>query len=324
MKTSRWLPALLALLVQGRAWFQTLAFAGRVAAPLAVRICRWIGFGTAIAGPAHAMSAASASVAGVVVYNGPTPAGDPTNHVFGKVGTPFKIRIVVDNPGTDHDSDLFDCRPVPPGLQIDTAVGAKGFLLGIPSRAGSYPVTVFAGNARFDGGLVSMPLLIDIAPNGIPPAISSGPVPVEVAAGGDAAFVVMATGDEPLLYQWWVGELPVPTATLPTLALGKVPLTAAGDYRVVVSNPAGSVTSAPAALVVSPFDVPIRLERTLYESNQFGFDIEGPRIGTYLLWKSHDATGWFPIATQRVTTGSWYFGTNCALATGFFRATATP
>ena len=324
MKTGQWLPALLALVVHGRVWFQSLAFAGRVAAPLAACLCRWVGFGTAIAGAAHAMSAASASVSGVVVYSGLTAVGDPTNRVFGKVGTPFKIRITVDNPGSDHASDLFDCRPVPPGLLIDTNAGAKGFILGTPTRAGNYPVTVYAGNTRFDGPMVTMPVTIDIAPNGVPPAIASDPVSIEVAEGGDGMFEVAATGDAPLSYQWWVGELPVPNAALPVLSLDKVPLAAAGNYRVVVSNPAGSVTSAPANLVVAPFDVPMRLERSSYESNQFEFAITGPRIGTYLLWKSKDAADWFPIATQRVTTGTWYFGTNCVLTTGFFRATATP
>lgn len=318
------LPLLLSLLVQGRAWLQPLAVLGRIGSPLAAQLCRWTGFGVVLAGGAHALSAASASVDGLVVYQGTTPVGDPTNHVFGKVGTPFKARITVLNPGSDHASDLFDCRPVPPGLTIDTNAGAKGYILGTPTRAGTYNVILYAGNQKYDGGMVSMPAVIDIAPNGVPPSIAQEPSPQLVAEGGTAQFDVGATGDEPLSYQWWKGDLPVPGATLASLVVTNAPLGAADLYRVVVSNPSGSVTSAPAALTVAPFGVPLKLEQSRYASDVFFFTVTGPRVGTYVLLKSRDAVNWTAFATQRVTTGLWTFATNCAVDAAFFRASATP
>ncbi len=324
MKAARLWPLLLALFVQGRAWFQPLLVLGRLGAPLAVQLCRWAGLGALVSGGAHALSAASAAIGGVVVYSGTTPVGDPTNWVSGKVGTPFKIRITVLDPGSDHTLDTFDCRPLPPGLAIDTKPGGKGYIEGTPTVAGIYNVVVFAGNVNYGPMMVSMPVTIEIAPNGVVPVVDRDPLPQSVAVGGTARFEVLATGDPAPSYQWWVGDLPVPGGTLPTLVLTNVPASADGLYRVVVANTAGSVTSAPVRLAVYPFDVPLRLVQTSVASNVFFFDVNGPWIGTYTVWKSRDAVAWVPIATQRVTSGTWTFSTNCLVDAGLFRATAVP
>jgi hypothetical protein len=324
MKSARHLPLLLALFVQGRAWFQPVLALGRVVPPLAVQLCRWLGLGMVVSGAAHAQSAGSATISGVVVYADKTPVGDPTNHVAGKVGTAAKFRITVLNPGSDIKQNTFDCRPLPPGMTIDTNAGAAGYILGTPTQAGTYHVSVFAGNLNYGPVMLSMPVTIDIAPNGVAPVIATNPLPQTVAVGGTARFDVVATGDPAPTYQWWVGDLPVPNATLPTLVLGNVPATADGLYRVRVSNAAGSVTSAPVRLAVTPFDVPLRLVQSSVSSNIFFFVVTGPQVGTYTIWKSRDAMAWTAIATQRVTTGTWSFATNCVVDAGFFRATAVP
>ncbi|MBZ8142112.1 hypothetical protein CLD22_19670 [Rubrivivax gelatinosus] len=83
------------------------------------------------------------------------------------------------------------------------------------------------------------------------PVILSQPASVSVDEGDSASFTVQAGGDAPLAYQWQRGDSDVAGATgasYSTPALG-----AADDgalYRVVVSNPAGSVTSAAAAVSV--------------------------------------------------------------------------
>ncbi len=83
-----------------------------------------------------------------------------------------------------------------------------------------------------------------------PPQIVVQPQSQSVAVGGNVTFAVEATGVEPLSYQWWFNENPVPEATNPVLELRQVP-TQAGDYWVTVANEVGSVTSHVASLTVT-------------------------------------------------------------------------
>ena len=326
MKLQRLLPWLLTLLLQGRAALSSLAFFGSVALPQVIHLCPWAGAALVLAGTADALSGASATITGLVPYSGNTPVGEPTNVITGFVGMTFKARITVLNPGSDHGNDLFDCQPVPPGLTIDTNAGAKGYILGTPTRAGSYPVTLYAGNTKFTGGLISLPatLVIDPDPNEPPPTIVAGPQPQVVADGGTAVLDVTVSGDALINFQWWKGDLPVMGGMLAALPFPQVRLMDAGLYRVVVSNRGGSVTSAPAELIVEPFSAPLRLVQSAASGQTFSFTVQGPQVGRYVLWNSLDAQNWFPIATQRVVNGTWNFATSSRVPVGFFRATASP
>ena len=84
------------------------------------------------------------------------------------------------------------------------------------------------------------------------PAITTQPVAQSLFVGDTAAFTVVATGTAPLIYDWRkngtsLGAGPNATYVTPALAV-----TDDGAlYTVVVSNPAGSVTSAGAKLSVA-------------------------------------------------------------------------
>jgi hypothetical protein len=82
------------------------------------------------------------------------------------------------------------------------------------------------------------------------PHIAVQPANVAVAASSNASFTVTACGATPLLYQWQHASTNVVNATNATLTLSNVRTNDAGDYRVVISNPAGSITSAVATLTV--------------------------------------------------------------------------
>jgi hypothetical protein len=60
-------------------------------------------------------------------------------------------------------------------------------------------------------------------------------------------------------YLWYQDTLPIQWATNSTLLLTNLSLTAGGNYRVVVSNGQGSVTSNPALLIIHPAGVAIDL-----------------------------------------------------------------
>jgi hypothetical protein len=90
------------------------------------------------------------------------------------------------------------------------------------------------------------------APVAVAPTITAAPAATTVTEGDSASFSVTATGTAPLAYQWQRNGVAVAGATAATYAF----VTALGDdnaqVRVVVSNSAGSATSATALLRVNP------------------------------------------------------------------------
>ncbi len=85
--------------------------------------------------------------------------------------------------------------------------------------------------------------------NTFPVAISQPPVSTAVAVGMPLMLRVIATGTAPT-YQWYKDTLPIEGATKPTLEFAATPLSAAGSYRVTVSNVLGSAESASATVGV--------------------------------------------------------------------------
>lgn len=84
------------------------------------------------------------------------------------------------------------------------------------------------------------------------PAIRTQAASVTASVGSAATFSVAATGSPAPTYQWRRNGIPIAGATSATLTLTNLAIADAGAYTVVVSNPSGSVTSAPATLEVSP------------------------------------------------------------------------
>ena len=84
----------------------------------------------------------------------------------------------------------------------------------------------------------------------VAPTITTPPADQTVIAGSGASFTVVATGTPTPTYQWQKNTVDIPGATAATLALTNVQPTNAGSYRVVVSNPGGTINSSPATLTV--------------------------------------------------------------------------
>ena len=84
------------------------------------------------------------------------------------------------------------------------------------------------------------------------PAISAHPAAATVVDGQAASFTVSATGTAPLSYQWQRDGANINGATAASFALATASTADAGArFQVVVSNSAGSVTSASVALTVN-------------------------------------------------------------------------
>jgi hypothetical protein len=87
----------------------------------------------------------------------------------------------------------------------------------------------------------------------VAPTITMQPASQAVTAGQTASFTVVATGTAPLNYQWQKSGVNIAGATAVTYT---TPATTTSDngasFDVVVSNTAGTVTSAAATLTVNP------------------------------------------------------------------------
>ncbi len=168
------------------------------------------------------------------------------------------------------------------------------------SSQGTY--TLRASNAA--GSVTSAPATLTVI---LPPTIISQPLGLVVIGGDAAAITVAASGSAPLTYQWFKAGIALDGAISSQLTFPSATASDAGVYFVVVSNPAGTVTSSNATLTV------------LAEGN-------APKIishsggGTYLVGSttvlSVTVTGSIPMTCQ------WYFngaalvgatGTNFAL-----------
>ncbi len=82
------------------------------------------------------------------------------------------------------------------------------------------------------------------------PLITTQPVARTTAVGENASFGVTAIGPGPLTYQWRFNGTNLLGATTDTCCLTNVDRSDAGDYSVVVANPASVVASANAQLTV--------------------------------------------------------------------------
>ena len=71
-----------------------------------------------------------------------------------------------------------------------------------------------------------------------------------VNAGGYATFSFLASGYQPMTYQWQLNGANISGATNATLNLTNLPLTSAGTYQCVASNGFGTAFSTPAPLAV--------------------------------------------------------------------------
>jgi hypothetical protein len=101
--------------------------------------------------------------------------------------------------------------------------------------------------------ITSKPAVLSV---GAAPSISMQPAGRTVKAGSNFMFRVVATGKTPLQYQWQLNGVNLTNtgnlkgATTAALTITKVTVANAGNYRVLVTNPFGSVNSIPVTLTV--------------------------------------------------------------------------
>src|SRR5215471_17535580 len=85
----------------------------------------------------------------------------------------------------------------------------------------------------------------------VPPAITTQPVGATAVEGTTVVLTAAATGSAPLTFQWSKDGAPISGATDTTLTLSNVHVGDSGNYTFTATNPAGSVTSNVATVVVA-------------------------------------------------------------------------
>lgn len=204
-----------------------------------------------------------------------------------------------------------------PVLGGDGAVLTRtGMSLG---EAGEYVVVVTSPM----GGATSRTAEVEVYPA---PGITVQPLARRIVRGQTTSLTVTATG-EGLSYQWRRGSLPVQGATSRTLSFPNAQGTDSGDYSVVVSNGAGSVTSEvvrltvvvppimtmtslPAAIVGQPYSVSLTgaREPTRFVMTGLPRGLAVAKSGMELAGRAQQS-GIFPLRVQ----GSNTAGTSAAV-----------
>ena len=154
------------------------------------------------------------------------------------------------------------------------------------------------------GTVTSTAAILTVSPAPVVPTITAQPANQTVTAGQTATFTVVAAGTAPLNYQWQKKGVNIAGATAPSYT---TPVTTTADggsaFAVVVSNTAGTVTSAAATLTVNPAPAPaIQVNPT---SINFGNAVDGTKLSQVLILKN---TGTATLSITQVTeTGSASF-----------------
>jgi len=188
-----------------------------------------------------------------------TPTGSPAGTFSVTVGDTVNVSFTVT--GAPSSTKSFKVQgTLPPGTSISglsSGVVNSGTpsITGTVTTAGTYTTQVMAydktgGTGKTDNVWYDITFIVAAAP-ATAPSITTQPSSVTVTAGGNASFSVVASGTDPLSYQWYKDNATVSGATAATLSLSSATASQAGSYTVKVTNTAGSVTSSAAVLTVN-------------------------------------------------------------------------
>ncbi|MBI5772016.1 MAG: immunoglobulin domain-containing protein [Verrucomicrobia bacterium] len=136
------------------------------------------------------------------------------------------------------------------GSEVGTRFSAPYSVSWMPVIAGTYELKARAYDSNFSSTL-SAAVSITVSP-GTAPSITVQPQGQALVTGGSATFGVTATGTGPITYQWVKDGVDILGATGATFARASVSMADAGNYAVIVTNAAGTVTSQSATLTVVP------------------------------------------------------------------------
>jgi len=154
------------------------------------------------------------------------------------------------------------------------------------------------------GSMTSNPATLTVSTVPVAPSITTQPANQTVAVGQTATFTVVAAGTAPLSYQWQKNGANIAGASSASYTTPAATTSGSGStFDVVVSNTAGTVTSAAATLTVSGTPTPgIQVSSA---SLNFGNTVVGSTLSQALIITN---TGTATLSITQVTeTGSAFF-----------------
>ncbi len=165
-------------------------------------------------------------------------------------------------------------------------------------------VTLFAACGSSSGDDAAPPAA---QPAAFAPAITQQPASTQVMESQPASFSVVATGTDPLAYQWQRNGVDIAGASAANYTLAAATVGDSGaTFRVTVSNIVGSVASDNASLTVNPFAMPLGGIQYFKASNTQNGDAFGQTVAL-----SADGST-LAVAARREDSGALGIGGNQA------------
>ena len=216
-----------------------------------------------------------------------------------------------------------DGTALPNGTQAQLALPAA-----LPADAGAYAVVV----RNSSGSITSTSATLTVRV--LPPVIIAAPAGQSVPAGQTVILSVSANGSPPLTYRWWRDGAELAGATTANLPLLNAQTAQTGSYTVMVSNPAGTATSAPAHVTVTASAPvitrhPAAMSVTAGQSAQFSVEASGSQPFTFQ-WRRNGVAiagataATLSLPTARVTDAANTPGYTVVISNSAGSATSAP
>ncbi|MEY4088274.1 MAG: hypothetical protein RJB55_545, partial [Verrucomicrobiota bacterium] len=194
--------------------------------------------------------------------------------------------------------------------------------------AGAYAVIVRNGSGSITSTSATLTVRV------LPPVIVAAPAGQTVQAGQTVILSVSATGSPPLTYRWWRDGAELAGATSANLPLLNAQPAQTGSYTVMVSNPAGTATSAPANVTVTASAPvitrhPAAMSVTAGQSAQFSVEASGSQPFTFQ-WRRNGVViagataATLPLPTTRVADAANAPGYTVVISNSAGSATSAP
>jgi hypothetical protein len=156
------------------------------------------------------------------------------------IATPDSFRLY-DVSNVAIGATLIDQENIPTDNANGNGVGAVDF--------GAVGATNLVFVLDTNNGIITY-RIVSVA--GVPPSVTAQPASQTALESGTVSFTVTAAGTTPFRYQWQFNDVDIARATNSVLTVTNVQAASAGNYRVIVSNPVGTINSTNAVLTVNP------------------------------------------------------------------------
>jgi hypothetical protein len=161
--------------------------------------------------------------------------------------------------------------------------GFASFLIVQDHRWDRAQPTLTVGDTQAAGLLIesrestTAPSLVSLG-LGVAPTITSQPLSKTAELGESSSFQVVASGSEPIVYQWFKDGAAIPGAISSTYTIPSTDAASIGGYQVLLTNPFGAANSTVAELSVTASAVVTR-EATIRGGSSADIDQDEVAIG---------------------------------------------